>query len=136
MRLFAVVLTLSLIAPGAALARGSGRKAPAPKHQSSKPAAREQKPQKPSKSAKGGAKGVAGAVSDEDRPAAPTPAPVPAGAPAPKGPQRIDFDDRVIEGQSNKSGAVYLYDRKDLSVDSMVKQPSTFRSEISKGLFQ
>ena len=30
----------------------------------------------------------------------------------------------------------YLYDRKDLQVESMVKQPSTFRQEIAKGLFE
>jgi hypothetical protein len=57
-------------------------------------------------------------------------------APTPKGPTRIDFDDRLVEGQSNKSGAVYLYDRKDLQVDSMVKQPSTYREEIARGLLE
>jgi hypothetical protein len=75
---------------------------------------------------------ISGAVTD-DRPPPPSTDP---GSPAPKGPTRIDFDDRLIEGQSNKSGAVYLYDRKDLAVDSMVKQPSTFRSEIARGLFE
>src|SRR4051812_27940169 len=34
------------------------------------------------------------------------------GAPPTRGPTRIDFDDRLIQGQTNKSGAVYLYDRK------------------------
>jgi hypothetical protein len=76
---------------------------------------------------------VTGALSENDRPAAAVPA---AAAPGPRGPQRVDFDERVIEGQSNKSGSVYLYDRKDLQVDSMVKQPSTFRDEIAKGLLE
>src|SRR5437879_4703059 len=35
-------------------------------------------------------------------------------APPSRGPTRIDFDDRLIQGQTNKSGAVYLYDRKEL----------------------
>src|SRR3954469_18980903 len=38
-----------------------------------------------------------------------------------KGPTRLDFDDRLIQGQTNKAGAVYLYDRKELEVRSMVK---------------
>jgi cytoskeletal protein RodZ len=53
-----------------------------------------------------------------------------AGAPAPRGPTRIDFDDRLIQGQTNKSGAVYLYDRKELKQSSMVKKRESFREEI------
>lgn len=49
---------------------------------------------------------------------------------APRGPTRIDFDDRLIQGQTNKSGAVYLFDRKELSVRSMVKQRTSFRDQI------
>jgi hypothetical protein len=52
-------------------------------------------------------------------------------APPPsRGPTRIDFDDRLIQGQTNKSGAVYLYDRKELKTRSMVKKRETFREEI------
>ncbi len=81
------------------------------------------------------AKAVEGAVKDADRP--PPSAPDQAGgAPAPKGPTRIDFDDRLVEGQTNKSGAVYLYDRKDLQVDTMVKQRSSYREEIARGLLE
>src|SRR6185369_17023546 len=55
----------------------------------------------------------------------------PAGAPPPtRGPTRIDFDDRLIQGQTNKSGAVYLYDRKELKTKSMIKKRETFREEI------
>jgi hypothetical protein len=51
-------------------------------------------------------------------------------APPPsRGPSRIDFDDRLIQGQTNKSGAVYLYDRKELKVKSMIKERDSFRSE-------
>ena len=50
--------------------------------------------------------------------------------PAPRGPTRIDFDDRLIQGQTNKSGSVYLYDRKELKQSSMVKKRESFREEI------
>lgn len=53
-----------------------------------------------------------------------------ASAPPPsRGPSRIDFDDRLIQGQTNKSGAVYLYDRKELKTRSMIKERESFRSE-------
>lgn len=52
------------------------------------------------------------------------------GAPPTRGPARIDFDDRLIQGQTNKSGAVYLYDRKELPTKSMVKKRDSFRQEI------
>ena len=52
------------------------------------------------------------------------------GAPQQRGPTRIDFDDRLIQGQTNKSGAVYLYDRKELKQRSMIKKRETFREEI------
>ncbi|CAM4034214.1 hypothetical protein COSO111634_31685 [Corallococcus soli] len=50
-------------------------------------------------------------------------------APPQRGPSRIDFDDRLIQGQTNKSGAVYLYDRKELKVRSMLRERDSFRSE-------
>lgn len=53
------------------------------------------------------------------------------GSPPPsRGPTRIDFDDRLIQGQTNKSGAVYLYDRKELKTRSMIKKRESFRDEI------
>jgi hypothetical protein len=81
------------------------------------------------------AKAIEGAVKDADRPP-PSGTDQGGGAPAPKGPTRIDFDDRLVEGQTNKSGAVYLYDRKDLQVDTMVKQRSSYREEIARGLLE
>jgi hypothetical protein len=64
-------------------------------------------------------------------PAAPATATASAtGAPPQRGPTRIDFDDRLIQGQTNKSGAVYLYDRKELKQRSMIKKRETFREEI------
>ncbi len=66
-------------------------------------------------------------------PKAPPPAPpaAPASDLVPKtsfsGPTRIDFDDRLIQGQTNKSGAVYLFDRKETGISSMVKRRKSFR---------
>ena len=72
---------------------------------------------------------------------APEPAPetetaTQAGAPQPaatasavRGPNRIDFNERLIQGQTNKSGAVYLYDRKELKTPSMIKKRESFREE-------
>jgi hypothetical protein len=44
-----------------------------------------------------------------------------------RGPTRLDFDDRLIQGQTNKSGAVYLFDRKETGISSMVKRRKSFR---------
>jgi hypothetical protein len=57
-----------------------------------------------------------------------------AGAPV-RGPTRIDFDDRLIQGQTNKSGSVYLYDRKELKIRSMIKKRDNFRDEIVGSLY-
>lgn len=52
-------------------------------------------------------------------------------APAlPHGPRRIDFDSRMIQGQTNKQGAIYLYDRKPLVIHSMVETRTSFRKKI------
>ncbi|MHB8879047.1 MAG: hypothetical protein ACYC8T_35545 [Myxococcaceae bacterium] len=61
----------------------------------------------------------------------------PASAPAvsSRGPTRIDFDDRLIQGQTNKSGAVYLYDRKELKTRSMIKKRESFRDEIVSSIY-
>jgi hypothetical protein len=56
-------------------------------------------------------------------------------APPVHGPTRIDFDDRLIQGQTNKSGAVYLYDRKELKIRSMIKKRENFREEIVGSLY-
>ncbi len=69
------------------------------------------------------------------RKSAPTPKPSPAAPPTSSlvpntqfsGPTRIDFDDRLIQGQTNKSGAVYLFDRKESGISSMVKRRKSFR---------
>jgi len=75
------------------------------------------------------------------------PAPVPAAAPAPAevapapamqphGPTRIDFDDRLVQGQTNKLGAVYLYQRKAPAQPSLLVRRNTFRDEIARDLLE
>jgi hypothetical protein len=57
-------------------------------------------------------------------------APASSGGAPQRGPTRLDFDDRLIQGQTNRSGAVYLYDRKELKNRSMIKTPDSFRQQI------
>ena len=88
----------------------------------------------PAKASSSSSGSAAKAAFDPMAPSTPIPA-APAtasagGAPPQRGPTRIDFDDRLIQGQTNKSGAVYLYDRKELKQRSMIKKRETFREEI------
>ena len=97
-------------------ARSSRSKAKPKKPTPSKPAARPEPKADP-------APGVPDPVTGEVGSAS-------ASAPPPsRGPARIDFDDRLIQGQTNKSGAVYLYDRKELKTRSMIRERDSFRSE-------
>lgn len=74
-------------------------------------------------------------LNTDEIPGAVESAPQATGAPPTRGPTRIDFDDRLIQGQSNKSGAVYLYDRKELKIRSMIKKRESFRDEIVGSLY-
>ncbi|MBI5495909.1 MAG: hypothetical protein HY904_12870 [Deltaproteobacteria bacterium] len=56
---------------------------------------------------------------------------VDAAAAARKGPTRVDFDDRLVQGQSTKQGAIYLFERKESALRSMLRKRESFRSEIS-----
>jgi len=126
MRYAIFAFAIMLLAPTAASAKGHhGRKS---RHHTSRSHGHS------AKSVKRATGAVAGALTNAERPDAP--AATEKEPAAHHGPQRVDFDDRLIQGQTNKSGAVYLYDRQDLQVNSMVKQPDTFRKEIAKGLFE
>lgn len=73
----------------------------------------------------------------QEAPQATTAEPAPTNAPPPqRGPTRIDFDDRLVQGQTNRSGAVYLYDRKELKTRSMVKKRESFREEIIGAVYE
>lgn len=62
------------------------------------------------------------------------PAPPPSGeatAGGPRGPARIDFDDQLIKGQRNRSGTVYLYERKPFVARTLAGPRAQFRDEIA-----
>lgn len=50
------------------------------------------------------------------------------------GPARVDFDDRLIQGQTNKSGAIYIFERKSSDLRSMVRRRKSFRKEIFRSI--
>lgn len=75
--------------------------------------------------------------------AAPTSAP-PSAAPSAAGSEdsrvlqrgeRIEFDARLIQGQTAKAGAVYLFERASSNLRSMVKDRSSFRDRIVRTVF-
>ena len=43
---------------------------------------------------------------------------------------RMEFDERLIMGQSLKSGAIYLFERKDSEIQSMLKIRKDYRNEL------
>jgi hypothetical protein len=108
----------TLLTPNDSWAQGRGRTARSAKSKSSKKAA---PPKAPPKIETKGA-----AVTE---PVTAAPDATASAAPPQRGPARIDFDDRLIQGQTNKSGAVYLYDRKELKTRSMIRERESFRSE-------
>lgn len=55
---------------------------------------------------------------------------------APKGPARIDFDDRLLQGQTNRLGAVYLYQRKQPAQASLLERRRSFREEVRRDLLE
>jgi len=54
----------------------------------------------------------------------------------PRGPTRIDFDDRLVQGQTNKLGAVYLYQRKSPAQPSLLARRQSVRAEITRDLLE
>jgi hypothetical protein len=44
--------------------------------------------------------------------------------------ERIDMEGSKVTGQHNSSGAVSLYERKQLTERSMIVKPDNFRAEI------
>lgn len=82
---------------------------------------------------------------------APTPAPAPAPAPTPtrprkddgaepaaetsqRGPARIEFDDRLVQGQTNKANAIYLFERRESALRTLLKKRTNFHEEIDEML--
>ncbi|MCP3162954.1 MULTISPECIES: hypothetical protein [Myxococcus] len=107
----------TLFIPSDAWAQGRGRSAKSAKAKAGKKASSKTPPKIETKGAP-----VTDPVTGESDATA-------SSAPPQRGPSRIDFDDRLIQGQTNKSGAVYLYDRKELKTRSMIRERDSFRAE-------
>ncbi|MEL6545349.1 MAG: hypothetical protein AAFQ82_12035 [Myxococcota bacterium] len=52
------------------------------------------------------------------------------------GPTRIDFDDRLIQGQTKKAGSVYIYNRQQIEIQSLVSIKRTFRQKVIRTIFE
>jgi hypothetical protein len=65
---------------------------------------------------------------------APTPAPADDSKGIQRG-ERIEFDARLIQGQTAKAGAVYLFQRVNTPLRSMVKERTSFRDKIVRKVF-
>jgi hypothetical protein len=53
-----------------------------------------------------------------------------------RGPTRVDFDDRLIKGQTTKADSVYIYDRQQIEIRSLVMKARTFRPKIIRSVFE
>jgi hypothetical protein len=53
-----------------------------------------------------------------------------------RGPTRVDFDDRLIKGQTTKAGSVYIYDRQEIDIRSLVRRARSFRGRIIRTVFE
>ena len=80
------------------------------------------------------------------KPAAkPAPAPAAAREPARPEPQvdpgslrrggRVEFDGRLVQGQTAKSGAIYLFARKRSELRSMVQERTEYRKEMLRTVY-
>ena len=53
-----------------------------------------------------------------------------------RGPTRVDFDERLIKGQTTKAGSVYIYDRQEIDIRSLVRRGRSFRHRIIRTVFE
>jgi hypothetical protein len=53
-----------------------------------------------------------------------------------RGPTRVDFDERLIKGQTTKAGSVYIFDRQEIAIDSLVSKKRSFRARIIRTVFE
>jgi hypothetical protein len=50
------------------------------------------------------------------------------------GPARIEFDDRLVQGQTNKANAIYLFERRESALRSLLKKRTDFHEQIDETL--
>ncbi len=144
MRLLIVVLAVLLALPSLGLAKPRKRRPPkAPKT----PAAESNKDIRGAVKEERGKKPLAGEVSDKERrrPGGrekdPRMEPGKEGGavggdnPALQRGTRLEFDGRLVQGQTARSGAVYLFERARSELRSMVRERQSYRDEIVKTVF-
>lgn len=51
-----------------------------------------------------------------------------------RGMSRIEFDDRLVQGQTNKANAIYLFERRESALRSLLKKRTDFHEEIDETL--
>lgn len=51
-----------------------------------------------------------------------------------QGPTRVEFDERLLQGQTNKANAIYLFQRRESALRSLVKKREHFHAEIDEAL--
>ncbi len=51
-----------------------------------------------------------------------------------RGPARIEFDDRLVQGQTNKANAIYLFERRESALRSLLKKRTNFHAEMDEML--
>lgn len=51
-----------------------------------------------------------------------------------KGPARMEFDDRLVQGQTNKANAIYLFERRESALRSLLKKRTDFHDQIDEML--
>ena len=49
--------------------------------------------------------------------------------------ERMEFDARLIQGQTAKAGAVYLFERVSTNLRSMVRERTSFKDEMVRTVF-
>jgi hypothetical protein len=53
-----------------------------------------------------------------------------------RGPTRVNFDERLIKGQTTKAGSVYIFDRAESEIRSLVDRKRSFRKKIIRTVFE
>ena len=53
-----------------------------------------------------------------------------------RGPTRINFDERLIKGQTTKAGSVYIFDRQQSEIRSLIDRKRQFRQKIIRTVFE
>lgn len=51
------------------------------------------------------------------------------------GPSRVDFDERLVRGQRNNAGGIYIFARQSIELKDMVQKPKSYRQRIIKTVF-